>query len=89
MIYLLGSDEHKAHATVISIILATYNCESFFYIKNNHVDWALTYKVVLGGVSGYRCKLLNICPGGVLRKIFAIFIIAAAIKMIVTAGGSL
>jgi uncharacterized membrane protein YfcA len=49
------------------------------------VDWALTYKVVLGGVVGgyIGAKLLNICPGGVLRKIFAIFIIAAAIKMIV------
>ncbi|HOA97683.1 MAG TPA: sulfite exporter TauE/SafE family protein [Acetivibrio saccincola] len=85
MIYLLGSDEHKAHATAISIILPLTIVSSFFYIKNNHVDWALTYKVVLGGVVGgyIGAKLLNICPGGVLRKIFAIFIIAAAIKMIV------
>lgn len=85
MIYLLGIDEHKAHATAISVILPLTIVSSFFYIKNNLVDWTLTYKVVPGGVVGgyIGAKLLNICPGGVLRKIFAIFIIAAAIRMIV------
>ncbi|HQD29173.1 sulfite exporter TauE/SafE family protein [Acetivibrio saccincola] len=84
MVYLLGSDEHKAHATAISIILPLTIVSSFFYIKNNLVDWTLTYKVVTGGiVGGYiGAKLLNICPAGILRKIFAIFIIAAAIRMI-------
>lgn len=85
MVYLLGSDEHKAHATAISIILPLTIVSSFFYISNGFVDWTLTYKVMLGGiVGGYiGAKLLNICPEGILRKIFAVFIIAAAIKMII------
>jgi len=40
---------------------------------------------MLGGiVGGYLgAKLLNVCPSHVLRKIFAVFIIAAAVRMII------
>lgn len=84
MVLLLGEEEHKAHATAISIILPLTIVSAFFYIANNFVDWSLTLKVTLGGMAGgyAGAKLLNICPANILRKIFAVFMIAAAIRMI-------
>lgn len=84
MVLILGAEEHKAHATAISIILPLTVVSSVFYICNNYVDWGLTFKVVLGGLMGgyIGAKLLNICPTGALRKIFAVFMIAASFRMI-------
>lgn len=84
MVVLLGADDHKAHATAISIIFPLTLVSAFFYISNRYVDWQLTFKVVSGGVAGgyIGAKLLNICPAGILRKIFAVFIIFAALRMI-------
>ncbi|NSW91986.1 MAG: sulfite exporter TauE/SafE family protein [Firmicutes bacterium] len=83
MVMLLGSDEHKAHATAISVILPLTIISAFFYINNRYVDWDITWKVILGGiVGGYvGAKLLNICPENILRRIFASFMIFAAIRM--------
>lgn len=84
MIFLLDAEEHKAHATAISIILPLTITSAFFYISGNYVDWTLTVKVMLGGiVGGYiGARLLKICPGNLLRKIFAAFMILAAFRMI-------
>jgi len=66
----LKEEEHVAHATAISIILPLT---------------LVSAKTMLGGiVGGYLgAKLLNVCPSHVLRKIFAVFIIAAAVRMII------
>lgn len=84
MILLLDAEEHKAHATAIAIILPLTLVSAFFYVSNNYVDWGLTLKVVLGGlVGGYLgAKLLNICPSNILRKVFGVFMIIAALRMI-------
>jgi uncharacterized membrane protein YfcA len=85
MVLFLGTDEHKAHATAISIILPLTLVSAFFYISNNFADWKITLKVVLGGIVGgfAGAKLLNVCPPNLLRKIFAVFIIIASIRMLV------
>lgn len=84
MVLLLDEEEHRAHATAISIILPLTLVSAFLYISNNFVNWSLTLKVMLGGVVGgyIGAKLLNICPSHILRKIFAVFMIAASIRMI-------
>ncbi|HOQ38206.1 MAG TPA: sulfite exporter TauE/SafE family protein [Acetivibrio sp.] len=84
MVLLLDEEEHIAHATAISIILPLTVVSAYFYISNSYVDWSLTLKVILGGLLGgyLGAKLLNICPSHILRKIFAVFMIAAAVRMI-------
>jgi len=84
MVLLLDVDEHKAHATAISIILPLTIISAFFYITNKYVDWNITWKVILGGITGgyIGAKLLNICPASILRRIFAAFMIFAAIRML-------
>jgi len=84
MVLWLDVEEHKAHATAISIILPLTIISTFFYFKNNYVDWNITWKVIIGGIAGgyVGAKLLNICPENILRKIFAGFMIFAAIRML-------
>ncbi len=84
MVYLLGEEEHDAHATALLIILPLTLVSSYFYLSNNFVDWNITWKTMVGGVAGgiVGASLLNRCPSGVLRKIFGTFMIAAAVRMI-------
>ncbi len=84
MVYLLGEEEHDAHATALLIILPLTLVSSYFYLSNNFVDWNITWKAMAGGVAGgiVGAYLLNRCPSGVLRKIFGTFMIAAAVRMI-------
>lgn len=85
MILLLDAEEHKAHATAIAIILPLTVVSAFFYVSRGYVNWGLTLRVTAGGLAGgfIGAKLLAICPENILRKIFAVFMIAAAIRMIV------
>ncbi|MCX7745924.1 MAG: sulfite exporter TauE/SafE family protein [Clostridia bacterium] len=84
MVLILGEEDHKAHATAISIILPLTLVSSFFYVMSGFVNWSLTGQVMIGGVIGgyIGAKLLNICPTGILRKAFALFMILGAIRMI-------
>jgi len=84
MVFLLNADEHKAHATAISVILPLTVVSSVFYITHDFVDWPLTFKVMLGGIAGgyIGAKLLNVCPADLLRKVFAVFMIIAAVRLI-------
>ena len=84
MVLLLCEEEHIAHATAISIILPLTIISSFFYISNNYVNWDLTFRVILGGIFGgyIGAKLLNFFPTFILRKMFAVFMMVGAIRMI-------
>lgn len=84
MAFLLDEDEHKAHATAILIILPLTLVSTYFYIAGHYVDWNITWKAMVGGVAGgiIGAFLLNKCPSRLLRKIFGIFMIAAAVRMI-------
>ncbi len=84
MVFLLDADEHKAHATALLIILPLTLVSAYFYLSHNYVDWNITWKAMVGGVVGgaIGAFLLNKCPSNILRKIFGIFMILAAIRMI-------
>lgn len=84
MVHFLGVGEHDSHATAISIILPLALISSVVYFRNGFfaLDKALMVAAggVIGGIAG-AC-LLHRVPSRWLRKIFAIFIIAAALRMI-------
>ncbi len=84
MVFLLEEDEHKAHATALLIILPLTLVSTYFYLSHNYVNWNITWKAMAGGVVGgaIGAFLLNKCPSKILRKIFGIFMILAAIRMI-------
>lgn len=84
LVFLMGIEDHKAHATAISIILPLSVISSFIYFKYNVVDFPLTLKVVAGSVLGALVGscMLNRFSVNALRKIFGIFMIIAALRMV-------
>ena len=84
MVFLLGVDEQKAHATAIFVILPLSIISSFIYFKNNFVNWPPTLIVSAGGMIGayIGAKLLNRLTPRALRIIFGASMVAAAIRMV-------
>ncbi|WP_432408803.1 sulfite exporter TauE/SafE family protein [Wukongibacter sp. M2B1] len=84
MIFLLKIEEHKAHATTISVILPLAIVSTYIYYRSGIMSLNITLKVAIGGVVGgyVGAKLLNKIPSHILRKIFAVFMIIAAFRMV-------
>ncbi len=84
MVYLLGLSEHDAHATAISVILPLAAISAFIYFRNGHLDLSILAPVALGEIIGAvgGAWLLKYTSSVLLRKIFALFIIFAALRMI-------
>ena len=84
LVFLMGIEDHKAHATAISIILPLSLISSFIYFSYDVVDLTLTLKVAAGSVIGAIAGscMLNRVPVYALRKIFGIFMIIAAVRMV-------
>ena len=86
LIFLLNLEEHKAHATAISIILPLTIISTFLYLTEDIIKFNIALYVALGGVIGsfIGAKFLNKIPAPLLRKIFGSIIIYTAVRMILT-----
>lgn len=84
LIYLVGLEDYKAHATAISIILPFTIISTVIYLLNNSIPIKLSLFVALGGIIGsfLGAKYLKKIPKKFLRKIFGSVIIYTAIRMI-------
>ena len=82
---LLGVEEHKAHATAIAIILPLTLISAGLYIYKGFFDFTLSWQTSLGGVAGglIGAYLLKKIPSGWLKKIFGIFIMFSAVRMVI------
>lgn len=81
--FLMGVDEHKSHATAISIILPLSIISTFLYLKEDMIQFNIVLNIALGGVIGslIGAKFLKKIPAHILRKIFGGIIILTAIRM--------
>ena len=84
LIFLLNLDDHKAHATAISIILPLSIISTIIYFINGSIPIKIAIPVSIGGVIGgfIGAKVLNKVPPNLLRKIFGGIIIYTALRMI-------
>lgn len=84
LVFILGVDDHKAHATAISIILPLSILSTIIYFVNDSIPLKVVIPVTIGGVIGsyIGAKTLNKIPVYILRKIFGSVIIYSAIRMI-------
>ena len=80
----LGMEEHKSHATAIAIILPLTLVSTVIYIYKGFFDFSLAWQTSVGGILGgvIGAMLLKKISAKVLRKIFGVFIIAAAVRMV-------
>lgn len=84
LVFILGVDDHKAHATAISIIFPLSIISTIIYFTNSSIPFKTVIPVTIGGVVGsyIGAKTLNKIPINILRKIFGSVIIYTAIRMI-------
>ena len=77
-------EEHKAHSTAIAVILPLSLASIFIYFKGIDVDYKSVIIVSLGGVIGgfIGAKYLKKIPAKWLHKIFGIFMLIGAWRMI-------
>ena len=83
---VLKIDVHKAHATAIAIVLPISIASSFVYLRGiDDINWFMILYISIGGIAGgyVGAKYLNKLSGKTLHKIFGIFMIVAAIRMII------
>jgi len=80
----LNMEQYKAHATAIAIILPITIVSSFFYIQGKFIDFWLAFLVAVGGIIGgfIGAVLLKKIPSNILRIVFGIFILIAAVRMV-------
>lgn len=84
MVFLIGIEDYKAHATAISIILPLSIISTIIYFFHSTIPLSIATKVMIGGFAGsyIGAKILNKVPTNVLRKIFGSVIVYTAIRMI-------
>ena len=84
-IYLLKLDNTKARGTSVFCILPMVVTSSFFYYKENFIDWKVAILCAIGGaIGGYiGAKLLKRLPVKILKIAFTIFLIYASYKMLI------
>jgi uncharacterized membrane protein YfcA len=84
MVHILQMDEHDAHATAVAVILPLVIISTYIYFRNGYIDLSKTLPVAAGGVIGGAtgALLLNIIPSKWLQRIFALFMLGAAVRMI-------
>lgn len=76
--------EQKAHATSISIILPLSTLSGFLYMRSGHVNFGDVWPYIPGGFAGaiVGAVMLKKIPSKWLRKVFALFMIYAAVRMV-------
>lgn len=83
-VYLLKLTQVEARATSIMCILPMVITTSFFYAKNNYLDWKIGILCSIGGIIGsfIGTKLLDKIPSKILKIAFAGFLIYVGLNMI-------
>ena len=85
LVYFLGFSQHTAQGTSLAMILLPVGIFAvIFYYKQGHVDikvvWLLALGFIIGSALGSKVAL-NL-PQETVKKIFAILMIAIAMKML-------
>ena len=80
----LKIETHKSHATALAVILPLSLLSILFYMRGVETPWEIILWISTGGIVGgfVGAKLLNKIKASWLHKIFGLFMIAAATRMI-------
>ena len=81
---ILKVDEHKSHATALSVVVFLTTASSFVYISKGTYDLNITFKVAIGSIVGgiLGAKILCKMTGRFLRISFGLIMIIAALRMV-------
>ena len=83
-LYILKMISVEARATSLTCILPMVIASSFFYAKNDYLNWNFGTMCAIGGIIGsfIGSKILNKISENVLKITFIVFLVYAASKLI-------
>lgn len=83
-VYILRIEPKKARATSLFCMLVMVIVSSFFYYKENYIDWKIGFMCAIGGIIGgyLGAKTLKSIPDYLLKIAFIMFIGYYSIRMI-------
>lgn len=83
--FIEKKDEVESRATTIFCVFFMVITSSFFYFKQDSIDWNIALKCAIGGIMGgyIGSKLLIKINKTILRILFILFLIYVGIKMII------
>ena len=81
-----GLETHKTHASAIMVIAPLSAASLLFYLQKGSFPWNLSLWVSLGGVAGgiLGARLLAKLSSRTISRMFAIAMIAAAVRMVMS-----
>lgn len=79
-----GLSDQESHATSISVILPLSILSAFLYLKSGHTELTKVLTFIPGGILGAIVGAVSLkkIPPKWLRKVFALFMIYAAVRML-------
>jgi uncharacterized membrane protein YfcA len=77
--------QHRAHATSLVIVIFAAGAALVLYISRGDVDWAMAAAVAVGGIIGGQigARAMHRVPELKLRAIFALFLLAVGVRLLV------
>jgi len=88
LVLLWGFEQKSAQGTALAVMVPMTLVGAFRYWKNPETDMSLTIilLIVVGALAGVMAgtELASRLPNQVLRKVFAIFLVVAAVRMFIT-----
>lgn len=83
---VLGLSQHRAHGTSLAIVIFVATAGLISYAALGSMEWRLVGVLAMGSVVGVYvgARLMQRLPGLRLRQLFALFLVAVAIRMLLT-----
>ena len=86
LVYLLGMSQHRAQGTSLAILLLPIGVLAVWkYYQAGNVDIRMAGLIILGFVGGayLGAVMADITSEAMLRRIFAVFLLVVAVKMLI------
>ena len=87
LVFLWGFEQKSAQGTALAVMVPMALVGALRYWKNPEIDMSLTIilLIVIGALAGVLAgtELASRLPNHVLRKVFAIFLVVAAVRMFI------
>ena len=91
LVFLWGFEQKSAQGTALAVMVPMALVGALRYWKNPEIDMSLTIilLIVIGALVGVLAgtELASRLPNHVLRKVFAIFLVVAAVRMFIASPG--
>ena len=84
LVGILLLEQHQAHGTSLAVVLVIGLPAAFAYALFGHMDWILVLELAAGSVVGVvlGAKLMMRVPARELRLLFATFVVATGVIMV-------